>query len=249
MWLLALWLWLLWCAKNGAEKEEQQQPIHTGSNTGVVATTKVETWGKANTWETVQTISGAESSKYLRGYTWDTVVITKENSGAVVIQPWDELLYRNEVYWFQVKLWKEWKWGKICRVLDQWKWSFLDIIRFFIKHPVKSLSIDTVWCWSDWFESFLQVESDNYSVYNEKKNTLPWPWEPSAWNTLKKSTYGKNNLYYFLVDPMVPDKRIQQLFQYIKCEVVGKDGEYDVVSCPWWMERIFINWFSAFNIK
>ena len=41
------------------------------------------------------------------------VVITEANSGAIVTQTGDSLIYRNEVYGFQVKLGKEWKGGQI----------------------------------------------------------------------------------------------------------------------------------------
>ena len=41
------------------------------------------------------------------------VVITEANSGAIVTQTGDSLIYRNEIYGFQVKLGKEWKGGQI----------------------------------------------------------------------------------------------------------------------------------------
>ena len=41
------------------------------------------------------------------------VVITEANSGAIVTQTGDSLIYRNEVYGFQVKLGKGWKGGQI----------------------------------------------------------------------------------------------------------------------------------------
>ena len=41
------------------------------------------------------------------------VVITEVNSGAIVTQTGDALIYRNEVYGFQVRLGKEWKGGQI----------------------------------------------------------------------------------------------------------------------------------------
>ena len=47
------------------------------------------------------------------GDTTPIVVITEANSGAIVTQTWDSLIYRNEVYGFQVKLGKEWKGGQI----------------------------------------------------------------------------------------------------------------------------------------
>ena len=52
----------------------------------------------------------------VRAQTEDTtpiVVITEANSGAIVTQPGDSLIYRNEVYGFQVKLGKETKGVKI----------------------------------------------------------------------------------------------------------------------------------------
>ena len=47
------------------------------------------------------------------GDTTPIVVITESNSGAIVTQTGDALIYRNEVYGFQVKLGKEWKGGQI----------------------------------------------------------------------------------------------------------------------------------------
>ena len=47
------------------------------------------------------------------GDTTPIVVITEANSGAIVTQTGDALIYRNEVYGFQVRLGKEWKGGQI----------------------------------------------------------------------------------------------------------------------------------------
>ena len=47
------------------------------------------------------------------GDTTPIVVITEANSGAIVTQTGDSLIYRNEVYGFQVKLGKGWKGGQI----------------------------------------------------------------------------------------------------------------------------------------
>ena len=42
-----------------------------------------------------------------------TIVITEANSGAIVTQTGDSLIYRNEVYGFQLKLGKETKGSKL----------------------------------------------------------------------------------------------------------------------------------------
>ena len=47
------------------------------------------------------------------GDTTPIVVITETNSGAIVTQTGDSLIYRNEVYGFQVKLGKETKGSKL----------------------------------------------------------------------------------------------------------------------------------------
>ena len=47
------------------------------------------------------------------GDTTPIVVITEANSGAIVTQTGDSLIYRNEVYGFQVKLGKETKGSKL----------------------------------------------------------------------------------------------------------------------------------------
>jgi len=47
------------------------------------------------------------------GDTTPIVVITEANSGAIVTQTGDALIYRNEVYGFQVKFGKGWKGGQI----------------------------------------------------------------------------------------------------------------------------------------
>ena len=47
------------------------------------------------------------------GDTTPIVVITEANSGAIVTQTGDALIYRNEVYGFQVRLGKETKGSKL----------------------------------------------------------------------------------------------------------------------------------------
>ena len=48
-----------------------------------------------------------------KGYTGAIALITETNSGDVITQTGDQLLYRNEVYGFQVLLWSEWVDGQI----------------------------------------------------------------------------------------------------------------------------------------
>ena len=62
------------------------------------------------------------------GDTTPIVVITEANSGAIVTQTGDSLIYRNEVYGFQVKLGKEWKGGQIGGV--RWWKDDISVVYF-----------------------------------------------------------------------------------------------------------------------
>ena len=62
------------------------------------------------------------------GDTTPIVVITEANSGAIVKQTGDSLIYRNEVYGFQVKLGKEWKGGQIGGV--RWWKDDISVVYF-----------------------------------------------------------------------------------------------------------------------
>ena len=62
------------------------------------------------------------------GDTTPIVVITEANSWAIVTQTGDSLIYRNEVYGFQVKLGKEWKGGQIGGV--RWWKDDISVVYF-----------------------------------------------------------------------------------------------------------------------
>ena len=62
------------------------------------------------------------------GDTTPIVVITEANSGAIVTQTGDSLIYRNEVYGFQLKLGKEWKGGQIGGV--RWWKDDISVVYF-----------------------------------------------------------------------------------------------------------------------
>ena len=124
----------------------------------------------------VEIMSGSISSEYLPWYTGDTIVITNENSGAVVIQPWDELLYRNEVYWFQLLLWKELKGGKICKnnfenIEHGW------IIDFYLSWTNNINDIqDTVMCNWQWYSHWWGVYAYNETGLNFANSQVNMDW-------------------------------------------------------------------------
>ena len=62
------------------------------------------------------------------GDTTPIVVITEANSGAIVTQTGDSLIYRNEIYGFQVRLGKGWKGGQIGGV--RWWKDDISVVYF-----------------------------------------------------------------------------------------------------------------------
>ena len=51
------------------------------------------------------------------------VIISNTNSWDIITQSWNELLYKNEVYWFQILLWEETKGVKI-KTIDDVVWFY-----------------------------------------------------------------------------------------------------------------------------
>ena len=59
--------------------------------------------------------SGEQLSWIPEGYTGAIAIITEANSGDIIVQTGDQLLYRNEIYGFQVLLGKDWKGVEISK--------------------------------------------------------------------------------------------------------------------------------------
>ena len=62
---------------------------------------------RADTWSNYSELA---KTKYFKV---PMALITKENPNEVVYQDTDELVYRNEIYGIQTKLWSDWKWWTI----------------------------------------------------------------------------------------------------------------------------------------
>ena len=132
------------------------------------------------------------------------VIITKANSGAIVTQTGDSLIYRNEAYGFQVKLGKETKGGQIGVQVYQYpddnELKEADIV-FTLPYDrrggslnvsiprgmdLNSITINTI--------SIQSHKLYKQTVMELKEN---WLYDDSS-SKIYKSILGKNKNYYFL---------------------------------------------------
>ena len=138
------------------------------------------------------------------GDTTPIVVITEANSGAIVTQTGDSLIYRNEVYGFQVKLGKEWKGGQIGGV--RWWKDDISLVYFTLPYAYTGEfdgSINaTVPAWMSPY-SITVMLATLYPIANYNKVGF---WEcywvecegEEVRKEIERDTVGHNNRFYFV---------------------------------------------------
>ena len=138
------------------------------------------------------------------GDTTPIVVITEANSGAIVTQTGDALIYRNEVYGFQVKLGKEWKGGQIGGV--RWWKDDISLVYFTLPYAYTGEfdgSINaTVPAWMSPYSITVMLAA-LYPIANYNKVGF---WEcywvecegEEVRREIERDTVGHNNRFYFV---------------------------------------------------
>ena len=138
------------------------------------------------------------------GDTTPIVVITEANSGAIVTQTGDSLIYRNEVYGFQVKLGKEWKGGQIGGV--RWWKDDISLLYFTLPYAYTGEfdgSINaTVPAWMSPYSITVMLAA-LYPIANYNKVGF---WEcywvecegEEVRKEIERDTVGHNNRFYFV---------------------------------------------------
>ena len=138
------------------------------------------------------------------GDTTPIVVITEANSGAIVTQTGDSLIYRNEVYGFQVKLGKGWKGGQIGGV--RWWKDDISLVYFTLPYAYTGEfdgSINaTVPAWMSPY-SITVMLATLYPIANYNKVGF---WEcywvecegEEVRKEIERDTVGHNNRFYFV---------------------------------------------------
>ena len=176
-----------------------------------------------------------------------TIIITKDNQFNIITQTGDELLYRNEIYGFELHLWPETKGLKIKE--KQTKWSSETIINCYAKLPnmenweiMKSetlLSKD----FPNWQDVFA-VHIVNPKEYNERRNTERFGWTMK--DQVEKDTLGHQDWLYFVQSnhTNTSHDELSQIIPFLDCKVNPELNVYMDISCWNWLDRIIKQRFS-----
>ena len=175
-------------------------------------------------------------------------LITNKNKDEVIIKNTDELLYRNEVYGFQVLL-DKYRWdGKICNWVDDsawWKEIAFHKLWTFDYWTWDGWMIDSNTCSQVWYRVAIYTiiyDNDTYDTF--LKEWYDWiTWE--TW-TLVVTTRWKNNKYYFVVRDWDP-RLIRKMFLNVSCYQV-KWLDWYSRKCPNHLDTIFLSGFSIFDV-
>lgn len=159
------------------------------------------------------------------GYTGAIVVITEANSGAIVIQTGDQLLYRNEIYGFQILLGEDWKGVQI----KEWEpYQEANIINFHVNYRGKE---------GDFESNFPIFILSPQTFYDEGRDTY----------NEDLSDKRQNNKYFFrAVNGGISNTIISYFFPSLECKKVIEYGS-ETTICENWLNSIFKD-FSAFEI-
>ena len=170
------------------------------------------------------------------------VVITEANSGAIVTQTGDSLIYRNEVYGFQVKLGEE---TKGCKL-------FVDINSDNMPDNTTFLLYGKVWtgeesplAWALWKLWAVEIggarilSTDKYwDLYNEWGDSMRW------FDSFIKDTLWYNQKYFFLQTfTNVGHKVLSDWLPNLKCTPYKHEDWYEGKDC-WDVDRILFKDFT-----
>ena len=155
------------------------------------------------------------------GDTTPIVVITETNSGAIVTQTGDSLIYRNEVYGFQVKLGKAWKGGQIGVAQTSEAASIQETyIIFNLPYDrkggipnagaISGMDRNSIWVGQIIIQSYENHEkTENYIANLHKGKAYDAFFDEETYS----SVLWKNNQYYFLGRPL-SQKELELLFAW-----------------------------------
>ena len=176
-----------------------------------------------------------------------TIITTKDNQFDIITQTGDKLLYRNEIYGFELHLWPETKGLKIKE--KQTKWSSETIINFYAKLPnmenweiMKSetpLSKD----FPNWQDVFA-VHIVNPKEYNERHNTERFGWTMK--DQVEEDTLGHQDWLYFVQrnHTNVDHAELSETIPSLHCTVNSEINGYRDISCWNRLDRIIKQRFS-----
>lgn len=99
---------------------------------------------------------------------------------------------------------------------------------------------------TEWYTSIAQFSIYDYSGHYQLINT---PWMNGTTWELEKGSYDKNNKYYFIFGLYQADENMHKLIPSLECYPIKAFDNSDTFSCPWWKDKIFISWFTIFDLR
>jgi hypothetical protein len=176
-----------------------------------------------------------------------TITITKDNQFDIITQTGDELLYRNEIYGFELHLWPETKGLKIKEIQEEQARGTM--INFYAKLP-------DIWSWEimksetplsqkfpNWQDVFA-VHIVPSTEYNERCNTEQFGWTMK--DQVEKDTLGHQDWLYFVQNNHTNTSHddLSQIIPYLDCKAESEINGYRDISCWNWLDRIIKQRFS-----
>lgn len=176
-----------------------------------------------------------------------TITITKDNQFDIITQTGDDLLYRNEIYGFELHLWPETKGLKIKETQEER--SRGTMINFYAKLP-------DIWSWElnliiyplstdfpDW-DNIFAVHIVNSTEYNERRNTERFGWTMK--DQVEEDTLGHQDWLYFVQSnhTNTSHDELSQIIPFLDCKAESEIDGYRDISCWNWLDRIIKQRFS-----
>lgn len=183
----------------------------------------------------------SEKTKYLSWYDGPVALVTEENKDEVIVMTGEELLYRNEIYGFQVKLGKAWKGVRIYQKQHPWfpnqEGTVHPYLSFEMRNPdYTHLRWDVVGV-------EIMTSSTYEKLYELCKENLDWMCDPSYYEKARK-----NNTYYIIVWwNNQHDALYETFYPYLECEDVMIDW-FPYKHCPSAEKQLFSDW-EVFDVQ
>ena len=162
-----------------------------------------------------------------------TITITKDNQFDIITQTGDKLLYRNEIYGFELHLWPETKGLKIKETQEERARGTM--INFYAKLP-------DIWSWE--LNSIFAVHIVNSTEYNERRNTERFGWTMK--DQVEEDTLGHQDWLYFVQSnhTNTSHDELSQIIPFLDCKAESEIDGYRDISCWNWLDRIIKQRFS-----
>ena len=164
-----------------------------------------------------------------------------------ILIPADWMTYRNDEYWFQLKLWKEWANWKIYNSVIAFHKDNKDFFDYggWVKNPVILFTVPSprrTWKFGD-IAGIIVYTYDGYE--QERKNQMNPECVMCSLEEFDNAIIWKNNKYYFLLERSNrAHDELKEMFPSLECREEIDDNIY---SHNYWGSYIYCDWIEYIN--